>query len=61
MNPNPISPKVTASVAAAAVVTLLVWAATIWHVEVPVLVQGALITLISGAAGYLRRDPLRRA
>ena len=49
-----INNKVTASVIAAAVTTLAVYAASLAGVEVPLLVQGALTTILVAAAGYLR-------
>jgi len=49
-----INPKVTAAVLAAAVTTLAVYAASLAGVEVPLLVQGALTTILVAAAGYLR-------
>ena len=54
-----ISPKVTAAVLAAALVTLVVYAATFVGVEIPVVAQGALTTILVAAAGYLRVDPAR--
>lgn len=54
-----ISNKVAASTLAAAVVTILVWCASLAGVEVPELVQGALITILVFAAGYLTTDPRR--
>lgn len=54
-----ISNKVAASTLAAAVVTILVWCASLAGIEVPELVQGALITILVFAAGYLTTDPRR--
>jgi len=54
-----VSPKVTAAVLAAALVTLVVYAATFAGVEIPVVAQGALTTLLVAAAGYLKVDPAR--
>lgn len=54
-----ISPKVTAATIAAAVVTLIVWAATSAGVDVPVEAQGALTTILVAIAGYLVPDPAR--
>jgi len=54
-----VSPKVTAAVLAAALVTLVVYAATFVGVEIPVVAQGALTTILVAAAGYLRVDPAR--
>jgi len=41
-----VSPKVTAAVLAAALVTLVVYAATFVGVEIPVVAQGALTTIL---------------
>lgn len=54
-----ISPKVQASVLAAALVTCLVWGASLAGVEIPTVVQGAIITILVAAAGYVVRDPAR--
>jgi hypothetical protein len=54
-----ISPKVTAAAIAAALVTIIVWGAGMAGVEIPEVVQGALITIIVAAAGYLVSDPRR--
>lgn len=54
-----ISPKVTAATIAAAVVTLVVWMATLAGVEIPSEAQGALTTILVAAAGYLMPDPAR--
>jgi Flp pilus assembly protein protease CpaA len=54
-----ISPKVTAATLAAAIVTLVVWGASLTGVEIPEVAQGALITIIVALAGYLVRDPDR--
>jgi Flp pilus assembly protein protease CpaA len=54
-----ISPKVTAATLAAAIVTLIVWGASLAGVEIPEVAQGALITIIVALAGYLVRDPDR--
>lgn len=54
-----ISPKVIAGTLAAAVVTIIVWAAAAAGVEVPNEVQGAIITILVFAAGYLKLDPKR--
>lgn len=55
-----VSPKVSAATAAAAVVGVLVWAASaFFDVDVPVEVQAGLITVAVFAAGYLRVDPSR--
>jgi hypothetical protein len=54
-----ISPKVTAAALAAAIVTIIVWGASLAGVEIPTVVQGAIITIIVAAAGYVVRDPAR--
>ena len=54
-----ISPKVQASALAAALVTCLVWGASLAGVEIPTVVQGAIITILVAAAGYVVRDPAR--
>ena len=54
-----ISNKVVASTVAAALVTLIVWGASLAGLDVPEVVQGALITIIVAAAGYVVTDPRR--
>lgn len=54
-----ISNKVTAATIAAALVTLIVWGAGMAGVDIPEVVQGALITIIVAAAGYVVTDPRR--
>ena len=54
-----ISPKVTAAALAAAIVTVIVWGASLAGVEIPTVVQGAIITILVAAAGYVVRDPAR--
>lgn len=54
-----VSPKVTAATIAAAVVSLVVWGASIAGVDVPVEAQGALTVLLVFVAGYLKVDPAR--
>jgi hypothetical protein len=44
---------------AAALVTCLVWGASLAGVEIPTVVQGAIITILVAAAGYVVRDPAR--
>jgi hypothetical protein len=48
-----VNPKVTAGVLAAAVTTLIVWILSLLGVDMPVVVQGAITTLLSGVAGYM--------
>lgn len=65
MNPSletPVSPKVTVAVVAAAVVTVLVYLVkVIWDVDLDVVVQGAITTIIVGIASWFQRDKLRDA
>ena len=57
---NPTSPKVTVPVLAGAVTTLLVYVLhTAVGVDVPPEVSAAITLVIMGAAGWLKRDPLR--
>lgn len=54
-----VSPKVTASALAAAVISILVWAAQQAGIDLPVVVQGALMVIVVFAAGYLKVDSKR--
>jgi Flp pilus assembly protein protease CpaA len=54
-----ISNKVVASTVAAALVTIIVWGASLAGLDIPEVVQGALITIIVAAAGYVVTDPRR--
>ena len=54
-----ISNKVVASTVAAALVTIIVWGASLAGLDIPEVVQGALITIIVAIAGYLVTDPRR--
>lgn len=54
-----ISPKVTAATLAAALVTLIVWGASLAGVTIPVEAQGAITTILVAIAGYLVTDPRR--
>jgi len=54
-----ISNKVTAATLAAAASTLIVYGASLAGVEIPTVVQGAIITILVAAAGYVVRDPAR--
>jgi len=54
-----ISPKVTAATLAAAIVTLVVWLASLAGVTIPEVAQGAIITILVALAGYLVTDPRR--
>ena len=54
-----ISNKVTAATLAAAIVTLVVWIASLAGVEIPEVAQGAIITILVAIAGYFTTDPNR--
>lgn len=54
-----ISPKVTAATIAAALVTILVWVASLAGVDVPAEAQGAITVLLVAVIGYLVPDPAR--
>jgi hypothetical protein len=54
-----ISPKVTAATLAAAIVTLVVWLASLAGVDIPEVAQGAIVTILVAIAGYLVTDPRR--
>ena len=54
-----ISNKVVASTVAAALVTIIVWGASLAGLDIPEVVQGALITIIVAIAGYVVSDPRR--
>ena len=54
-----ISNKVTAATLAAAIVTLVVWLASLAGVTIPEVAQGAIITIIVAIAGYVVTDPRR--
>lgn len=56
---NPVSPKVTAAAVAGAVTVILVWIAGAVGLDVPPEPASALTLLLTAAAGYLKRDPLR--
>lgn len=51
-----INPKVTASVAAAAVTTVVCWVASLAGLDVPAEVQGAVTTILVFAAGWATSD-----
>lgn len=52
-----VNPKVTSAAVAAAVVTILVWALDQFvGVDLPEVVQIAVVTLITFAAGYIKTD-----
>ncbi|WP_273843971.1 hypothetical protein [Rubrobacter calidifluminis] len=60
-----VSPKVTGATIGAALTTLVLYAIeTIWHVDLPASVEGAILTLlvalVTFVAGYLPEDPKRR-
>lgn len=54
-----ISNKVVASTVSAALVTIIVWGASLAGLDIPEVVQGALITIIVAIAGYVVTDPRR--
>lgn len=54
-----VSPKVAAATLAAALVTIIVWAASLAGVSVPLEVQGAVTTILVALAGYFTTDPRR--
>ena len=54
-----ISPKVTAATIAAALVTILVWIASLLGIDVPAEAQGAVTVLLVAVIGYLVPDPAR--
>ena len=54
-----ISNKVVASSVATALVTIIVWGASLAGLDIPEVVQGALITIIVAIAGYVVTDPRR--
>lgn len=59
---TPISPKVTIAALAAAIVTIIVFGIdSVWHVDVPVLVQGAFTLVVVAVSSWLKKDPIRTA
>lgn len=48
--------KVTAATAASAGTTVIVWIASQFGAEIPVLVAGAITTLLVFASGYFKRE-----
>ena len=56
---NAVSPKVIGSTIAAAVVTILVWIAGMFGLDVPDGVQVATTTILVFVAGYWVTDPAR--
>lgn len=57
-----ISPKVTSSALAAAVLSVVVWALqALADVTLPIEVQGALMVIAVFVAGYVVKDPRRSA
>ena len=54
-----LSNTVVASTVAAALVTIIVWGASLAGLDIPDVVQGALITIIVAIAGYVVTDPRR--
>lgn len=59
---TPVSPKVTIAVVAGAIVTIIQWVIDLTaNVEIPVVVQGALTTVVIALAAWFTRDKLRDA
>lgn len=57
---NPVSPKVGASAVAAALALIIVWVLdTGFAIDVPGLVEGAFVIVLTAVGGWLKRDPLR--
>ena len=54
-----ISPKVAAATLAAALVTLIVWIASMLGVTIPTEAQGAITIILVALAGYFKTDPSR--
>jgi len=54
-----ISPKVAASTIGSALALIALWVASLFGVEPPVVVQAAVVVVITFALGYLRVDPKR--
>lgn len=59
MATNPVSPKVAAASAAAAIGVILAWLASLGGLDVPEAVEGAVVVLLTFGAGYVVRDPQR--
>jgi hypothetical protein len=59
---TPVSSKVTVAAAAGAIVVVLVWLLDQFaSIDVPTIVQGALVVIISAIAGWVKTDVLRDA
>jgi hypothetical protein len=54
-----VSPKVAAATLAAALVTLIVWIASMLGVSIPTEAQGAITIILVALAGYFKTDPSR--
>jgi hypothetical protein len=54
-----VSPKVAAATLAAALVTLIVWIASMLGVSIPTEAQGAITVILVALAGYFKTDPSR--
>ena len=54
-----VSPKVAAATLAAALVTLIVWIASMAGVTIPTEAQGAITIILVALAGYFKTDPSR--
>lgn len=56
---NPPSPKIILGGAAGAVVTILVWLASLASLTVPAEVAAAAVVVVTAVVGYLVPDPAR--
>jgi hypothetical protein len=54
-----VSPKVAAATLAAALVTIIVWIASMAGVSIPTEAQGAITIILVALAGYFKTDPSR--
>lgn len=54
-----ISPKVTVPAVAAAILTLAVWIASLFGIDIPAEAQGAATVILIAVLGYLVPDPAR--
>ena len=54
-----VSPKVAAATLAAALVTIIVWIASMFGVSIPSEAQGAITIILVALAGYFKTDPSR--
>lgn len=58
---TPVSPKITVATAAGAIVLVIVWLVSLLNIDVPSMVQGALVVIVMAVAGWFKKDPLRNA